>query len=232
MPVRWEWVREPWRQWLRRSSTGVDVFLRLNDADSYRLLLGDEVARAQLAELMARADRRDCAAAGLGCTRRLDRDCRAPEICSQDPAGEGVREGPGPGGCDSFVSFSRQLWVRFSADNRHRAVFSGGRLHIDGRPVGEGQTMESYGHWLENRFYVVQAEGPDDHPAQDYTMGSLVTTINSLVVYDAERSLEHVLEPAAGEQWTDPRVEVADGALHVLPRPSAPPDRVIPLARP
>ncbi|MFF5077175.1 hypothetical protein ACFY36_08995 [Actinoplanes sp. NPDC000266] len=232
MPQQWEWVREPWREWLRRSSTGVDVFLRLNDPDSYRLLLGDEVARAQLAELMGRAERRDCAAAGLGCTRRLDRDCRDPEVCSQDPAGSGGREGPVPGGCDSFTSVSQGLSVRFSADNRHRAVFSGGRLRIDGRPVGEEQTMESYGQWLANRFYVVQAEGPDDHPAQEYTMGSLVTTINSLVVYDADHAIEHVLDPAPDERWTDPRVELADGALHVRPRPAAPPDRVIPVARP
>ncbi|SNY54326.1 hypothetical protein [Paractinoplanes atraurantiacus] len=177
------------------------------------------------------ADRHDCVAAGLGCTRRLDRPCRAPEICLQFPRGEGGREGPVPGGCDTFTD-GRGFWVRFTADNRHRAVFSDGRLRIDDRPVGEDQTMEPYGWWLGNRFYVVQADGPDDHPAQEYTMGYLVTTINSVVVYDADRAIEHVLDPAPDEQWTDPRVDLVDGALHVRPRPAAPPDRVIPLARP
>ncbi|XVV09694.1 hypothetical protein ACQP2X_33225 [Actinoplanes sp. CA-131856] len=232
MPEKWEWVREPWRQWLRRSSIGVEVFMRVNDPDSYRLLLGSGTAGTQLAGVMALADRRDCAAAGLGCTRRLDRSCRDPEICSQDPAGAGGREGPVPGGCDSFTSFTQDLWVRFSADNRHRAVLSGKRLWIDGRPVGEDQTMEPYGQWVGDRFFVVPAEGPEDHPDQEYTMGYLASTINSLVVYDADRSIEQVLVPTPEERWTDPRAELVDGALHVRPRPSAPPDRVIPVARP
>lgn len=63
--------------------------------------------------------------------------------------------------------------MRFSGgEDRHRAVFcrdtagSAVRLWVDGVPVGSGGGLDSYGHWLDGRFLVVQAEGPDCHPLQ------------------------------------------------------------------
>ncbi|WP_433831546.1 hypothetical protein ACQP2E_13795 [Actinoplanes sp. CA-015351] len=217
---RWRWADEHWRGWLRRSATGVELFTRWQEADEYRYVLGDDAYQMQLIEILTRARPRDCAAAGFGCTRRMDRACSGPSICSRDPlpaAGDDPhREGPVPGGCDSFHG-GDDLRVRFSAGDRHKAVQWSMSLWINGVRVGAGLRLASRGWWLDDRFFVVPAEGPDEHPAQEYTMGDLVSVIQSVLIHDAASSTTQVLVPGPAELWTDPWV-VRDGdELHVYP---------------
>lgn len=218
---RWRGADESWRGWLRRSTTAVELFTRWHESDEYEYLLGAGAYRDQLVEVLARVQPRDCAAAGLGCTRRIDRACRGPEICSRDrthvPDDQVSREGPLPGACDSFYLQCRQghVWIQFSAGERHRAVLwcegsHGGMLWVDGTRVGEEHTLDVSGQWLDDRFYTVQAEGPEGHPAQDYQMGGLATRIKSLLLHDAERSRTQLLVPGPDESWTDPSI-VSDG---------------------
>lgn len=218
---RWRGADQRWREWLRRSTTAVELFTRRHESDEYEFLLGASAYRDQLVEVLSRARPRDCAAAGFGCTRRIERGCREPEICSRDRA-DGHddrvrREGPLPGACDSFYLERREdhVWVDFSAGERHRAVLwadssRGGTLWVDGTRVGEELTLDLSGQWLDDRFYTVQAEGPADHPAQDHQMGSLVSRIRSVLLYDAERSRTRLLVPGPDEPWTFPWI-VSDG---------------------
>ncbi|WP_229073422.1 hypothetical protein [Actinoplanes sp. DH11] len=231
---RWHHA-EPWRDWLRRSPVGVELFTRSHEARDYLELLGEEAYRAQALALLSRARRRDCAAAGLGCSRRLDRSCQAPEVCAADPAGPLTARGPAPGGCDSYwwSTDARTVTVYFTADDRHRAILwyerqEGVRLWVDGTAAGADQTLDTYGRWLDDRFFVVGCEGPQDHPAQEYTMGSLVSTIQSVLVHDAGSGTTRVFEPGPDERWTDPTVRRRDNQLLIFAdRQKETPDRVI-----
>ncbi|GAB1639745.1 hypothetical protein [Krasilnikovia sp. MM14-A1259] len=242
-PRRWRGIAPEWHDWLRRSETGVEVCTRWQEADEYRFLLGDDAYRDQLLQVLARAAPRDCAAAGFGCTRRSDRRCRAPEICSQERgtvAGDEVRrEGPLPGACDAFHGeWGRhlRLSVRFSAGERHRAVlWADSRepvtLWVDGRRVGERRPIDDYGWWVDDRFFVLQVEGPEEHPEQTGVVGALACKIKSVLVYDADRQVEHLFEPRDDQVWIDPVVERHGDELHVHPdaahEAASPPDQVM-----
>ncbi|MET8153499.1 hypothetical protein ACIBSW_07950 [Actinoplanes sp. NPDC049668] len=242
---RWRWADEHWRDWLRRSGTATELFTRRNESDEYRYLLGADAYRDQLVEVLSRAQPRDCAAAGLGCTRRIDRACRGPEICSRDraeaPADRTRREGPLPGACDSFHLDlgDGHASIEFSAGDRHRAVLwweisSPAMLWIDGTRIAPEQTLDVSGRWLDDRFYMVQAAGPEDHPAQEYGMGTLSCRIRSVLLHDADRSSTKLLTPTPTEPWTDPRI-VRDGeSLLIYARPEdtktgTPPTRTLPV---
>ncbi|MFE1291238.1 hypothetical protein [Streptomyces sp. NPDC058751] len=222
---------EAWGEWLRQSPSGTELLAWWRRARDETSGAGRDAYGERLAALLSAASPRDCAAVGLGCTRRIDRECREPSVCRLDPAvpsadGEaprGEREGPVQGACGGFHG----LWgdfdvhVRFSGgDDRHRAVFwrdttSAVRLWVDGVPVDAGADLDSYGHWLGGRFLVVQAEGPDDHPWQSYGPGTLVTGIVSVLIHDAAHGSTRTLIPGPQETWTDPQVVLAGGTLRV-----------------
>ncbi|MEU8241317.1 hypothetical protein AB0C07_23980 [Actinoplanes missouriensis] len=239
---RWRDAMDHWRDWLRGSATGVELYTRATARDEYQYLLGDDAYREQLIGILGRAQPRDCAAARFGCTRRSDRACRGPEICSQDRSPddrEVHREGPLPGACDTFygdLGPEERLRVAFSAGERHRAVLwhdrvLTGRLWIDGVPVGADVFLGEWGRWLDDRFYVIEVNGPDDHPEQEYGFGGAV--INSVLIHDADRSSSRVLEPTADERWTTPWVVREGDELLVFPdrqaaEAGASPDRTLP----
>jgi hypothetical protein len=202
--LRWRYVDEAWYPWLRRSADAVHLAERCRASDEYREMLGADAYQEQLLELLARAGRRDCAAAGLGCTRRLDRSCREPAVCVQDPAAL-VSEGPAPGGCDTYHG-GDDLVVRFSPGDRHRAVLTRQpvALWIDGVPVITDQTMDFHGRWLDDRHFAVQCEGPDEHPAQSYGMGPLFSKILTLLIVDADQGTTTILVPGPEDLWTAP----------------------------
>ncbi|MFF1871564.1 hypothetical protein [Streptomyces sp. CB03911] len=252
MPHRWGERGEHWKEWLRRSPGGVDLLVWWTDAGGdIRSLVGDARYRERLAELLSRASPRDCAALGLGCTRRIDRSCREPWTCALDPVGRpgaGPRPsrcGPVPGACDAFLDCWTEfgLTVRFTADDRHRAVHLRDRadsdrvsLWVDGVAVAEGAWLDESGRWVDERLYVVDAAGPEDHPEQDFTFGHLGHVILSVVVHDVERATTQVLVPAAGESWTDPVVRRDGDTWRLYPHRSAVdagrPDRVLPVEPP
>ncbi|BBH68686.1 hypothetical protein ACTI_53710 [Actinoplanes sp. OR16] len=198
--LRWRHVGEAWHGWLRRSPDAVDLVARWGAAAEYRELLGDDAFQEQLVGVLSRAGRRDCAAAGFGCTRRMDRECRGPEICAQDP-GELRSEGPAPGACDTYYGDDAAIVVRFSPGDRHRAVFlrEPGSLWVDGVRVGADQHISWYGRWLDDRWLVAQAEGPDDHPLWTYERQIL-----NVIVHDAEERVTLVLTPGPEDAWTNP----------------------------
>jgi hypothetical protein len=207
----------------------LDLLTRWHEAGDYMYLLGNDAYRETMVELLSRAAPRDCAAAGFGCTRRIDRACRAPDVCSQEPApdvvGDGPREGPVPGACGGFYGNygdNLRIWIRFSARNRHRAVFwvddrDPVMLWVDGLPVGREHWLDTLGYWVGDRFLVVEVQGPEAHPAQRYVISALVTAIVSVLIYDAELSSTLLLVPEPDELWTDPRVVRHGDALDIYP---------------
>ncbi|MFE2533578.1 hypothetical protein [Streptomyces sp. NPDC059371] len=249
MPVVWD---EAWGEWLRQSPPGDELLAWWRQAGDGTRRVGREAYGERLAALLSAASPRDCAAAGFGCTRRMDRVCREPAVCRLDPVApsaaeevaRGEREGPVPGACGGFHGFRGdfEVHVRFSGGrDRHRAVFwrdtagSAVRLWVDGVPVGSGAGLDSYGRWLDGRFLVVQAEGPDGHPRQSYGPGTLVTGIVSVLIHDAAHGSTRMLIPEPHERWTDPQVVLAGEALRVYATREAVatgvPDRILP-ARP
>ncbi|WP_406011167.1 hypothetical protein OG440_37295 [Streptomyces sp. NBC_00637] len=240
---------DTWGEWLRQSPSGTELLVGWREAREGISRLGRDAYRERLVALLSVASARDCAAAGFGCTRRIDRVCREPSVCRLDPAvpsaAEGVprgeREGPVPGACGGFHGFRDdfEVHVRFSGGgDRHRAVFwhhtaaSAVRLWVDGVPVGVGGGLDSYGHWLDGRFLVVQAEGPDGHPRQSYGPGILVTTIVSVLIHDAVVGSTRTLVPEPHETWTDPQVVLEGETLRVYAtreaRAADLPDRILP----
>ncbi|MGX1540883.1 hypothetical protein [Streptomyces adustus] len=242
---------EAWGEYLRQSPQGTKLLAWWQQAPVGMGRAGRDAYGERLAALLSAASARDCAAAGFGCTRRMDRVCREPSVCRLDtkvqPAVEevprGEREGPVPGACGGFHGFRAhfEVNVRFSGGgDRHRAVFchdreaSAVRLWVDGLPVGTRADLDSYGHWLDGRFLIVQAQGPDGHPEQSYGPGLLVTGIVSVLIHDAVRGVTRTLIPEPHETWTDPQVVLAGEALRVYASRAAQdadaPDRILPAA--
>jgi len=198
--------------------------------------MGEDAYWTHLLDLLSRASPRDCAAAGLGCTRRTDRACGAPGICALDPVAPARGEGPVAGACGGFHGEAR-LRVEFSADDRHRAVFlrdertGVARLWVDGEPVAEGGALDAWGYWLGDRHLVVRAEGPPGHPRQQWFPGSVTGSIASLLIHDVLRQRSRVLVPTDTENWTEPQVALESDELRVYPDSSArtadAPDRVL-----
>ncbi|MFH0179140.1 hypothetical protein ACIA6D_42615 [Streptomyces cacaoi] len=239
---------EAWGEWLRQSPTGTELLIQWQRARDGMRRIGRDAYAERLVALLSAASARDCAAVGFGCTRRMDRVCREPSVCRLDPAvpsaaeeaSRGEREGPVRGACAGFHGSwaDFEVHVRFSGgDDRHRAVFwhdmaaSAVRLWVDGVPVGAGADLDSYGHWLDGRFLVVAAEGPDDHPRQSYGPGLLVTRIVSVLIHDAAHGSTRTLVPGPHERWTDPQVVLAGESLRVYAtreaRAADVPDRIM-----
>lgn len=246
----WDVRDERWREWLRRSRVGVDLVAWWDGGDM-RSRIGDMPYRERLVDLLSRASPRDCAAMGLGCSSRVDRSCREPETCGQDPIGLSAasaapyRVGPVPGACSSFVDCwsDLELHVEFSADDRHRAVHMSDRnrssevgVWVDGVRLMVDAWLDQSGYWVGDRFYVLQAAGPEDHPDQQITLGLLGYRILSLVIHDAWRRTTHVLVPDASETWTNPFVRLESDQLHLYADESAVtgdrPDRSVPAESP
>ncbi|MFI9235681.1 hypothetical protein [Streptomyces sp. NPDC053079] len=150
--------------------------------------------------------------------------------------------GPVPGACSGF----KDCWtaygidVQFTIGDRHRAVhiqdpsdFSYVGVWVDGVRVAEGISLEQCGYWAGERFYVVQAAGPEDHPEQGPVMGNLGWNILSLAVHDVARATTRLLVPEATETWTDPVLQVEGDTLCVYAddeaREAGRPDRVLPV---
>ncbi|MEW2299028.1 hypothetical protein AB0958_03415 [Streptomyces sp. NPDC006655] len=218
---------EQWREWLRRSRVGVDLVAWWDDGD-IRGRVGDTPYPERLVDLLSRATPRDCAAMGLGCSRRIDRPCREPETCGQDPIGMSAagaaadREGPVPGACSHFVDCWSPLALRveFSADDRHRAVHMSNPnrwgefgVWVDGVPLRVDAWLDQSGYWVGDRFYVLQAAGPEDHPDQQIALGLLGYRILSLVIHDARHSTTRLFVPDPSETWTNPLVRLEGDQL-------------------
>lgn len=107
------WDDEAWGEWVRQSSSGGELLAWWGQARDGTRRVGREAYGECLAALLSVASPRDCAAAGFGCTRRMDRVCREPSVCRPDPvapsAAEEVphreREGPVQGACGGFHAF-------------------------------------------------------------------------------------------------------------------------------
>jgi hypothetical protein len=246
----WDVRDERWREWLRRSPVGFDLVAWWDGGD-IRSRIGDMPYQERLVDLLSRASPRDCAAMGLGCTRRIDRSCREPETCGQDPIGlssagaAAYRVGPVPGACGSFVDCWSDLGlhVEFSGDDRHRAVHMRDRnrwgdvgVWVDGVRLMVDACLDQSGYWVGDRFYVLQAAGPEDHPDQEIAFGLLGYRILSLVIHDARRRTTRVFVPDPSETWTHPSVRLESDQLHLYADEAAVtgdrPDRSVPAESP
>jgi hypothetical protein len=241
MVERWGRQGEEWLGWLRRSAPGVELFTWWQEADDHLRLVGEDAYWQRVVDLLGRASRRDCAAAGLGCARRNDRACPEPSVCAGEPvAGDDRFEGPVPGGCAIFYGYRDATRVRvvFTDDDRHRAVFwcparEPVRLWVDGVAVRTDAVLDTLGTWVGDRLFVTQVEGPGDHPRQSYGPGELLTRILSILIYDAELAATRLLLPQPDECWTDPRVRLDGTTLSVYPdRAAGQPDRTLPIGPP
>ena len=122
------------------------------------------------------------------------------------------------------------LHVSDSVDGTHRAIEwthpAPGlrRLWIDGRAIVDeaGAPLELvwYSTWISDDLFVAEVPAPDDHPAQDFGAGGYPVILGLLVV-DTARGRTHVLQPAADERWTGPRLREQDGRWHVFATESA-----------
>ncbi|MEU9109863.1 hypothetical protein AB0D54_37170 [Streptomyces xanthophaeus] len=136
----------PWQAWLRRSPEALAVRQWWADAAEQSVRLDEDGYRERLGELLSRLSPRDFAALGFGCTRRIDRSCREPQTCSQEPAQQPAadrrtrREGPVAGACNGFWDCSSRYGIRaaFTADDRHLAVTVHGGWS-QGEPMAYGQ---------------------------------------------------------------------------------------------
>ncbi|MEU2774412.1 hypothetical protein ABZ646_16085 [Streptomyces sp. NPDC007162] len=235
---------------MRRSRVGVDL-VAWWDEGGIRGRIDDTPYQERLVDLLSRATPRDCAAMGLGCSRRIDRPCREPETCGQDPIGISAagaaadREGPVPGACSYFVDCWSpwELRVNFSADDRHRAVHVSNPnrsgevgVWVDGVPLMVDAWLDQSGYWVGDRFYVLQAAGPEDHPEQQIALGLLGYRILSLVIHDTRRSTTRLFVPDPSETWTNPLVRLEGDQLRLYADEAAVsgdhPDRSVPAASP
>ncbi|MFE6847032.1 hypothetical protein [Streptomyces sp. NPDC057686] len=220
---------DPWQDRLSRSPEARAVRQWWADVAEQTARLGEDGYCERLGELFSRLSPRDFAALGLGCTRRIDRPCREPLTCSQDPvpppAGErpALREGPVAGACSGFWDCCTRYGVRaaFTADDRHLAVAVHGRwsrvmLWVDGIRVEAPSFLDDVGHWVDGRFYVTTMAAPDDHPLQGH-VGMGQTAILSLVIHDVATAATHIVDPEPHEDWSFPVAVLRDGEWLLYP---------------
>ncbi|GHI83132.1 hypothetical protein [Streptomyces xanthophaeus] len=236
---------DPWQDWLSRSPEALAVRQWWADAAEQSVQLGEDGYRERLGELLSRLSPRDFAALGFGCTRRIDRSCREPQTCSQDPApqpatdGRTRREGPVAGACNGFWDCSSRYGIRaaFTADDRHLAVTVHGSwsqvmLWVDGIRVETPNPLEEIGYWVGDRFYVTETAAPDDHPLQGHVgMGAIA--ILSVVIRDVTTATTHIMDPEPHEDWSCPVAVLRDGRWRLYPtleaRDTDRPDRTLTL---
>ncbi|MDH6538637.1 hypothetical protein [Streptomyces sp. SPB4] len=236
---------DPWQERLSRSSGARAVRQWWADAAEQTERLGEDGYRERLGELLSRLSPRDFAALGFGCTRRIDRACREPQTCSQDPdpppAGSAPlpRHGPVAGACSGFWDCYSRFAVRaaFSADDGHLAVTVQGQwstvmLWVDGIRVEAPNSLDETGYWVDDRFYVTEMAAPDDHPLQGHVgMGAIA--VLSLVIHDVATATTHVLDPEPHQNWSCPVAALRDGEWRLYPtleaRDADHPDRVLTL---
>ncbi|MFD8411342.1 hypothetical protein ACFV2Q_06195 [Streptomyces sp. NPDC059650] len=234
---------DPWQDRLSRSPGVRAVRQWWAQAAEQTDRIGEEAYCERLGELLSRLSPRDFAALGLGCSRRIDRSCREPRTCSQDPvptpAGErpSLRQGPVAGACSDFWDCYGRFGIRaaFTADDRHRAVTVQGpwsrvMLWVDGVRVEAPGFLDQTGYWVDGRFYVTEMSGPDDHPLQGHVgMGTIA--ILSLVIRDVTTATTHVVDPEPHQDWSDPVAELRDGEWRFYPtlgaRDAGRPDRIL-----
>ncbi|MFK0200576.1 hypothetical protein [Streptomyces lavendulae] len=236
---------DPWRDRLSRSSEARAVRQWWADATEQTERLGEDGYRERLGELLSRLSPRDFAALGFGCTRRIDRACREPRTCSQDPAPPPAgsapprRQGPVAGACSGFWDCYSPFAVRaaFTTDDRHLAITVQGQwstvmLWVDGIRVEAPNFLDETGYWVDDRFYVTEMAAPDDHPLQGH-VGMGATAVLSLVIHDVATATTHVLDPEPHENWSCPVAALRDGQWRLYPtleaRDADHPDRTLTL---
>ena len=154
-----------------------------------------------------------------------------------------ARPGQTPARSRPSTAYTTRRDTIFSADDRHRAVHMSDRnrsgevgVWVDGVRLMVDAWLDQSGYWVGDRFYVLQAAGPEDHPDQQIALGLLGYRILSLVIHDAWRRTTRVLVPDASETWTNPFVRLESDQLHLYADESAVtgdrPDRSVPAESP
>lgn len=107
------------------------------------------------------------------------------------------------------------------------AVFEapyGAALWLDGRllPYPQeltfGCSIAGSGEWLDDRYFVLDVDGPPEHPDYVEELANGRGSVLSLLVVDARHRSCHLLNPRAHEPWLRPRITVqADGRWRIDP---------------
>lgn len=107
------------------------------------------------------------------------------------------------------------------------AVFQapyGAALWLDGRllPYPQeltfGCSITGSGEWIDDRYFVVDVDGPPEHPDYVEEKANGRGSVLSLLVVDARHRSCHLLNPRAHEPWLRPRITVqTDGRWRIDP---------------
>jgi hypothetical protein len=208
-----------WRECLSRSPLGLQLVEWLADPLKHQVVLGRDGYREVVLSLLHRAQHPDCAAAGFefepGSTQRGLFNTDELTIQFQHS----------PGGNHRSVLWSEPEWP-------------GARLWVDAREVRiDAHAPSSYcersGRWVDERFFAVGVHGPMDHPLQQFPMGAELGAVMGLLIVDAARERQLIVQPQPHEQWDAPWLLVRGDAWCIYPNRAAhergdAADRVIP----
>ncbi|WP_423598429.1 hypothetical protein [Roseateles sp. MS654] len=108
-----------------------------------------------------------------------------------------------------------------------RGVFEapyGAALWLDGRllPYPQeltfGCSINGSGEWIDDRYFVIDVDGPPEHPDYVEELANGRGSVLSLLVVDARHRSCHLLNPRAHEPWLHPRIAVQpDGRWRIDP---------------
>lgn len=92
----------------------------------------------------------------------------------------------------------------------------GAALWLDGRllpypqELNFGCSVNGSGEWIDDRYFVVDVDGPTEHPDYVEELANGRGSVLSLLVVDAKHRTCHLLNPRAHEPWLRPRITVQD----------------------
>nr|WP_297529698.1 hypothetical protein [uncultured Roseateles sp.] len=92
----------------------------------------------------------------------------------------------------------------------------GAALWLDGRllpypqELNFGCSVNGSGEWIDDRYFVVDVDGPTEHPDYVEELANGRGSVLSLLVVDARHRTCHLLNPRAHEPWLRPRITVQD----------------------
>ncbi|MDH0867100.1 hypothetical protein [Mitsuaria sp. GD03876] len=98
------------------------------------------------------------------------------------------------------------------------ALWLDGRLMPYPQELTFGCSINGSGEWIDDRYFVVDVDGPPEHPDYVEEKANGRGSVLSLLVVDARHRSCHLLNPRAHEPWLRPRISVqADGRWRIDP---------------
>lgn len=209
------------RRWSRQAPVVPLLLDWLHESDTVIRTLGPAMWRHFAMHVMQHASSRDLRAMGLT-------ESPSARVWTSWPAWRraGFRIADTPGRLHRAVLWWEDGDEDSDPDATSAADFRppyGAALWLDGRllPYPQeltfGASIAGSGDWIDERYLVIDVDGPPEHPGYIEEKANGGGSVLSLLIVDARHRTCHLLNPRAHEPWLRPRVTAQRGRWRIDP---------------